>query len=229
MKKTSKGREGGESMTKSESKYFRTALCMDEALIFLLKEKDLEYITVKEICQRAGVNRSTFYLHYETIADLVSEAVEMVNQRFSAYFTATQDISGKIGQADLPDLVLIRREYLYPYLRFVSKHKDLYRAAFRNPRQIQADLKYSQLKKHILEPILRRFGVPEPCWKYCIAYYIEGVAAVLREWLAADCHDSIEMIAGVIEECVHPTEGIREKQQGDTENVSTTEMAPGPM
>ena len=216
-------------MTKSESKYFRTALCMDEALISLLKEKDLEYITVKEICQRAGVNRSTFYLHYETIADLVSEAVEMVNQRFSAYFVETQDISGEIGRADLPDLVLIRREYLYPYLRFVSEHKDLYRAAFRNPSQMQADLKYSQLKEHILEPILRRFGVPEPCWKYCIAYYIEGVAAVLREWLAADCHDPIEMIADVIEECVHPTEGIREKRQGDTEDVSTTETAPGTM
>ena len=26
----------------------------------------MEYITVKEICETAGVNRSTFYLHYET-------------------------------------------------------------------------------------------------------------------------------------------------------------------
>ena len=49
-------------MNKSESKYFNTALRLDEALIELLEEKDLEYITVKEICQRAGVNRSTFYL-----------------------------------------------------------------------------------------------------------------------------------------------------------------------
>lgn len=54
-------------MNKSESKYFNTALKMDEALIDLLKEKELEFITVKEICERAGVNRSTFYLHYETI------------------------------------------------------------------------------------------------------------------------------------------------------------------
>ena len=59
-------------MNKSESKYFNTALCMDEALISLLKVKDLEYITVKEICEKAGVNRSTFYLHYETIAIRIS-------------------------------------------------------------------------------------------------------------------------------------------------------------
>ena len=60
-------------MNKSESKYFNTALRMDEALLALLEEKDLEYITVKELCHRAGVNRSTFYLHYETIDDLVNE------------------------------------------------------------------------------------------------------------------------------------------------------------
>lgn len=73
-------------MNKSESKYFNTALRIDEALIALLEEKDLEYITVKEICQRAGVNRSTFYLHYDTVADLVNETAEMVNQRFLSYF-----------------------------------------------------------------------------------------------------------------------------------------------
>ncbi len=37
-------------MNKSESKYFNTAARMDEALILLLEKKDLEYITVKEIC-----------------------------------------------------------------------------------------------------------------------------------------------------------------------------------
>ena len=47
-------------MNKSESKYFNTAIRMDEALIALLEKKDFEYITVKEICDKAGVNRSTF-------------------------------------------------------------------------------------------------------------------------------------------------------------------------
>jgi len=49
---------------------------MDEALICLLEKKDFEYITIKEICQEAGVNRSTFYLHYENTRDLLEETVE---------------------------------------------------------------------------------------------------------------------------------------------------------
>ena len=51
-------------MNKNESKYFNTAIRMDEALITLLEKKDFEYITIKEICDTAGVNRSTFALRH---------------------------------------------------------------------------------------------------------------------------------------------------------------------
>lgn len=72
-------------MNRSESKYFHAAARMDEALLALLETKDLAYITVKEICAQAGVNRSTFYLHYETIADLLEESVEHMNAQFLSY------------------------------------------------------------------------------------------------------------------------------------------------
>ena len=62
-------------MNKSESKYFNTAIKMDEAFLSLIEVKDFEYITVKEICSKAGVNRSTFYLHYDTVADLLEESI----------------------------------------------------------------------------------------------------------------------------------------------------------
>ena len=105
-------------MNKSESKYFNTALRMDEALIELLEEKDLEYITVKEICQRAGVNRSTFYLHYETVADLVNETAEMVNRRFLSYFPQQkEELFRGVDSQEPEDLILVTREYLLPYLQ----------------------------------------------------------------------------------------------------------------
>ena len=49
-------------MNKSESKYFNTALRFNKALLALLEKKEFSYITIREICQEAGVNRSTFYL-----------------------------------------------------------------------------------------------------------------------------------------------------------------------
>lgn len=198
-------------MNKSESKYFHTALRMDEALIALLEEKDLEYITVKEICRQAGVNRSTFYLHYETIADLVNEALEMINQRFLSYFPQQEEeVLGNMSGREREKLVLVTREYLLPYLRFIRDHKKVYRAAFRNPSSMGANARYRELKQHILGPILERFEIPADHRPYYIAYYIEGIAAIIKEWLRQDCGDDVEMIAHIIESCVRPRDGSHE-------------------
>lgn len=199
-------------MNKSESKYFNTALRMDEALITLLEEKDLEYITVKEICHLAGVNRSTFYLHYETIADLVNETLEMINQRFLSYFPRQEEeILGNMDSREREDLVLVTREYLLPYLRFIRDNKKVYRAAFRNPGSMQAHTRYGELKLHIIGPILERFEIPAAQRPYYMAYYVEGIIAIVKEWLRQDCADGVEMIAGIIESCVRPRDGSNER------------------
>ena len=192
-------------MNKSESKYFNTALRMDEALIALLEQKDLEYITVKEICEKAGVNRSTFYLHYETISDLVSEAVEAVDQRFLSYFPRREtDILDSMDRREREELIFLGREHLLPYLRFIKDNKRVYRAAFRNPGGMQAHARYAALKQHFLSPILDRFEVPGHHHAYYIAYYIDGIMAIVKEWLRRDCADEVELIAGIIERCVRP-------------------------
>ena len=192
-------------MNKSESKYFNTALRMDEALIALLEEKDLEYITVKEICHQAGVNRSTFYLHYETISDLVNETMEMINQRFLSYFPQQEEeVLDNMDSRKLEDLVLVTRQYLLPYLHFIRDNKKVYRAAFRNPSSMQAHTRYGELKRHILGPILERFEIPSAHQPYYMAYYVEGIIAIVKEWLRQDCADEVEMIADIIESCVRP-------------------------
>ena len=194
-------------MNKSESKYFNTALRMDEALIALLEKKDLEYITVKEICHQAGVNRSTFYLHYESIAELLQETMERINQRFLSYFPQEEAaVLGDLEHRELDDLVLVTQEYLLPYLRFIQDNKKVYRAAFRNPSSMQANARYGVLKQRILNPILERFEIPAARRPYYIAYYVEGIAAIIKEWLRHDCGDSVEMIAAIIESCVRPEE-----------------------
>lgn len=192
-------------MNKSESKYFNTAARMDEALILLLEKKDLEYITVKEICEKAGVNRSTFYLHYETISDLLNETLENINKRFLSYFSQSEnDIINKIKSHEPQDLIFISREYLLPYLQFIKDNKKVYCAALRNPNCMQSHIRYGNLKKTIIEPILKKFNIPTAHQHYYTAYYIEGIIAIIKEWLNQNCSEDIETIAYVIEECVRP-------------------------
>ena len=102
-------------MNKSESKYFATAVRMDEAFLELIEKKDFAYITVKEICEKAGVNRSTFYLHYETVGDLLAESAQHIIDEFITYMPHdTVEFLNRLQVRPLEELYLITPEYLAP-------------------------------------------------------------------------------------------------------------------
>ena len=108
-------------MNRQESKYQYTASLMDEALLLLLEQKDYDLITVKEVCQKAGVNRSTFYLHYESMDDLLEETISMINDRFKSSLSSVP--------ADDPSKVILTSEgYLRPYLGFIKENMRAYRS-----------------------------------------------------------------------------------------------------
>lgn len=51
----------------------KTKRAIRSAFYELIKEKPLEKITVREIAERAEINKTTFYSHYETVYDLVDQ------------------------------------------------------------------------------------------------------------------------------------------------------------
>ena len=51
----------------------KTKRAIQKAFIALLREKPVEKITVKEIAERAEINKTTFYSHYETLDALTAE------------------------------------------------------------------------------------------------------------------------------------------------------------
>lgn len=195
-------------MNKSESKYFNTALLMDQALVELLKEKDFEYITVKEICSKAGVNRSTFYLHYETIADLVNETLEQTMNQFLTSFPAKpNEFVPNIDKAPLQDLVLISREYLRPYLTYIQVHQSLYQAVFANPAAFYTDKHSENVYHYVLLPILDRFQVPRDEQVYMMDFFIQGCMAIVRRWVNNKCREPVEQIESIIMQCIRPGSG----------------------
>ncbi len=57
--------------TKNNRRVRFTRSALREALIDLILEKPLVSITVKDICARADINRSTFYLHFKDVTDIL--------------------------------------------------------------------------------------------------------------------------------------------------------------
>ena len=176
---------------------------MDEAFLELLEKKDFAYITVKEICERAGVNRSTFYLHYETVNDLLAESARYIIGKFIANMPQdTAEFFEKLQTRPLEELHLITPEYLTPYLNFVKEHSRIFRTAVEHSSVLGMDDAYLALNHHVFTPILDRFHVPPSEQKYMMPFYIHGLMGIVNEWLKEDCRDSVEHIISVMRICI---------------------------
>ena len=141
----------------------------------VLEEKELEYITVKEICQRAGVNRSTFYLHYETIADLVNEkrieGISNVNDESSSrggmriVVDVKRDANSNVVLNKLYKLTALQSSFSVNNIALVNGRprllnlKDLIQAFVDHRHEVvirrtKFDLEKAKERAHILEGLL---------------------------------------------------------------------------
>lgn len=198
-------------MNKNESKYFNTAIRMDEALIALLEKKDFEYITIKEICDRAGVNRSTFYLHYENTADLLKETTRYIIDKHLAYYEIDKSrISLRFENCKREDLLFITDEYLAPYLTFIKNNQRLFKVSIRRFDSMNMGEVYGRMFEHVFSPILARFCVPKGEHSYVMKFYLPGIFAVVMEWLEKDCLDDIKTVIKVITDCVMGERNVNE-------------------
>ena len=165
-------------MNKSESKYFHTALRMNEALISLLEKKDLEFITVKEICETAGVNRSTFYLHYSDIFDLLGAVEEELFREIRAAVDA-HPVSAfeQEGLAFIEEVFSILYENREICAALVGPHGDM--AFLHRIERMMAENVLSQLQENFPD---RRSSID-----YGYAFCTTGAVGLIKHWLAAGC------------------------------------------
>ena len=197
-------------MNKSESKYFNTATKIDLALISLLKKKPFEYITVSEICKTAGVNRSTFYLHYETIGDLLNETTRYLLNDFLSYFSTDIDsISHNLTECELSDLIFVTDKYLTPYLTYIKDHMEVFGTALSHNKTFGFEDIYKRMFENIFNPILDRFNYPPNDRPYVMMYYLNGINAIIVEWLRTGCDKPIKEISEIISVCIYGKENAK--------------------
>jgi AcrR family transcriptional regulator len=70
---------------KNDRRIKYTKMMIKQSLVKLLQEKPISKISVKEICETADINRSTFYAHYSDQYDLLRQVVDETMQDLNAY------------------------------------------------------------------------------------------------------------------------------------------------
>ncbi len=188
-------------MNKFESKYFKTANLMVEALLLLLERKEFEYITIKELCEKAGVNRSTFYLHYDNMQDLLSDCINYLYQELENKYRDLINFDLE-KETKLDNLLFFKPKFSKPYLEFIKTNKKAFSLAINYPNLFKVDDMYNKLYNEFYKPIQDKFKIPNKEQVYLLKYYISGIHAIIFEWLKNDFYDDIDFIAYMIEKCV---------------------------
>lgn len=97
-----------------------------QALLELLETEDFEAITVKEIVIKAGVSRSTFYLHFQDKYHLMDCLRERITSGLLAYYEAR----------DNTDVLTIQAITLQ-ICQHVFRYKSFYKHELNQPEQLQ--------------------------------------------------------------------------------------------
>ncbi len=175
---------------KNDHRVTVTKKMITESFLELIKEKPLAAITVKELCEKAHINRATFYAHYENIYDLADE----IKRGFIG------DIVNTVTEFSNDDPL---GDMIKTVCRCIAQNRDSCEIIFgRN-----ADPGFAE---HIVELVRGRYIT---LWKECRACADEdmdmiytfaayGGLAVLRAWVQNGMKESPEKIAKFIEEKV---------------------------
>ncbi len=174
----------------------QTKDAIKEAFLKLLEQRALSQITVKDIVESCGVNRNSFYYHFEGIPQLVSEIITESADQIVARF-ASPDTMEECLQAGAEFALQNKRIVLHIY-RSASRDmvEDYLMRICRHTVESFAKTAFGQLNMTETDrEILVRFFQCE-CFGQVIAWLNDG----MRYDLQAESHRLCQLMHGLPEE-----------------------------
>lgn len=145
----------------------------------LLEEKDLQKITIKEICEEAHINRSTFYNHFEDVYGVLEKMWEFHRMNMGYLFRNSHSKS--------------RRKNLKQILEYIKDNELFYRVSFYSPifSEISSGFEIVFMSHEISGTCLKE--------KYEMEFMKQGFLMTISYWLDMDCNLSIDDLLDVID------------------------------
>ena len=173
----------------------------------LYEKQPLEKISVSELCRIAGYNRTTFYVYYDNIVDLLDKAVD----RILAPLTANLDRLSALG---------IDRNYILLeriYLELLKANREYASILLDRHRLYVLEDKI----KEMFGPLLRKSYADgkrdEAAINYIIEYRISAPFGVIARWLRHRDMEDEEMIHLLFKIASQGVRGMTDTIQGNEE------------
>lgn len=164
-----------------------TKRMLKEGLLRLLRDKELKNIRITELCAESGVNRATFYRHYETVEDVLCDLERDIAQQMLPPSGTPTDLSQV-------------RSRLEEVFSFVAEHCEIMKILFRCNAEEDMMRRINDFYKRYLQ--LRsgsNVGVQmdEATGKSVVAFYAGGFYCLLRQWVDDGMEKSPAQVAEI--------------------------------
>lgn len=177
--------------TKNNQRFQETGRRIEQALFTLLTRRDIRQVSVRELCEESGVNRSTFYAHYLDIYDLLEKAgrgwMEGLLQSLRS------DVEWDAPHFFIPRGPLIRM------LCYVRENRGFCEAYLRHYPAAEREGGFARLWEGTSRPYLQALGMRDErqMW-YRFLFFRAGFTAILQEWVQMGCREPPELLAELI-------------------------------
>lgn len=166
-----------------------TKMLIRKAFTELLKQKPIQKISVKELCEKAGINRGTFYAHYLDVYDLLEKLEDEMTEEF---VSALQPL---IKNDPTPLAVTTG------IFRCIKDNSDICTVTLGNNGDKEFAAKLINIGRECcMESYVRRFEKATPRQiEYFYAFVSAGCLGMLEKWMSEGMADDAEDISAMAE------------------------------
>ena len=152
---------------------------IEKAFIELIQTRNIEEVTVTDICNLTHLNRSTFYANYLDIYDLVDKIkIKMIEDFFDIYKDEATN-----------------QYHSYDFLKLfyhIKENQLFYKTYFKLNFDLTDSVKYIDSNE------VERFHADSKNIDYHVEFFKAGLNAIIKKWLNSGCIESPEEIVNIL-------------------------------
>ena len=166
-----------------------TKRLLREGLLQLMAEKNIQNISVKELCEVSGINRSTFYNHYSCPADILTEIENTILEDLESIWEK------EYNQKNWP--LNKRIEALCTY---IMEHRDLFKLLLRDSDTSSGFPTLLMSATHVRMTYERVFSYAkiEDNKQLMTTFLSNGAYFLIRQWVLEDIPKTPKEIGDLI-------------------------------
>lgn len=182
---------------KNNARFLATDQRIEAAAMRLMDHADGSQVNISAICREAGINRSTFYEHFNGIDDMLDAMQDYLFTELREMFLTKHTGRNFHDSTE----TLLSKTSVRMFLEHIRAHRYFYKVSLKRGRNLPFDAGDAdgKLWKQIILPSCAKMGITATeDMEYLRISFISGLSAILDRWVSRDCAESIETVTTII-------------------------------